>query len=111
MTLICLPKDKVPKVNDWWNLIFIDKWIHAGLFGIQTLLLIVPFMNNKSVALKKNKTIYSWIAIGVCIWGLITECIQLNIPGRSFDWLDWAADSLGVLIIWIYMKVTLKKSS
>ena len=74
----------------------IDKWIHAGLFGIQTILLFVPFIKNKSIPLNKNKILFTFIAAAVCMWGLVTECIQLYIPGRSFDLLDWAADSLGV---------------
>lgn len=102
MTLICLPKDKVPRVNDWWNQIYIDKWIHAGLFGLQAFLLIVPFLKLKTMSMVKKKNSFTWIAIGVCVWGLVTECIQLYIPGRSFDLMDWAADSLGVGLVYFF---------
>jgi VanZ family protein len=39
------------------------------------------------------------IAIATSIWGLTTECIQKYfVPGRFFDMMDWASDSLGALI-------------
>lgn len=111
MVLICLPKDSVPKVNDWWNRIFIDKWIHAGMFGLLSLLCILPIKDNKSFPIKKRKALILFISLTVSIWGLVTECIQLYIPGRSFDLLDWGADSLGVLIVWIYTTLILKNQA
>lgn len=32
------------------------------------------------------------------IYGLIIEYIQLTVPGRSFDLLDWSLDTLGAII-------------
>jgi VanZ family protein len=43
------------------------------------------------------------IAIATSIWGLTTEFIQKYLViNRSFDLLDWAADSVGAVVACIY---------
>jgi VanZ family protein len=42
--------------------------------------------------------------MAVIVWGIFTEIIQLYVPGRSFDLLDWAADSLGALLALLLAK-------
>jgi hypothetical protein len=102
LLLICLPQSKVPVVDFWWmELLRPDKIIHAMMFGVQSLLFILPFKKAKPNAIATKKRIIG-ISILVMLWGLATECIQLNVPGRSFEWLDWLADSVGVFIIMIY---------
>ena len=49
----------------------------------------------------KKKNILLLLFLATTGWGLATECIQLGIPGRSFDWLDWAADSVGAFVAYI----------
>ena len=71
------------------------------MFGIQSLLFILPFKKAQSDSSATKKRIIG-ISILVILWGLATECIQLSVPGRSFEWLDWLADSVGVFIIMIY---------
>ena len=74
------------------------------MFGIMMMLFSFPF---KSADLKeeKKKSIYLLIALLTCIWGLTTECIQLYVPFRSFDLLDWAADSFGTIIALCVMRL------
>lgn len=101
MVLICLPGNDLPTVDDWLSLIYFDKWVHAGLFGMLTMLFIYPFLkapgNRWLMAIR--------IAIAVSLWGLTTEFIQnFFVPGRNFDMLDWASDSFGALVGLLFMK-------
>ncbi|MEO5888795.1 MAG: VanZ family protein [Ferruginibacter sp.] len=97
MVLLCLPGDDVPS-SSWFDVIYFDKWVHTGIFGLLALLFMLPF----ALAPIKNKEKLQYfirIAIFVSLWGLTTEFIQKYlVPGRNFDLLDWAADSLGSFI-------------
>jgi VanZ family protein len=102
--LICLPGKVFPKVKPWFEELDFDKIIHITMFGILNLLFVIPFYkSNLAVSVKKKSVLLiSVIFIG---WGFITECIQLFVPKRSFDLLDWLADSVGILIVyWYYSK-------
>jgi VanZ family protein len=101
LILICLPGNQFPKTDDWLDKIYFDKWVHCGLFGILAFLWMMPFVVSEIAFEQKQKTILK-IAISVAVWGLTTEYIQkFFIPFRSFDWWDWAADSLGALLAYI----------
>lgn len=109
LILICLPGDDLPKVGDWMSAIYFDKWVHVGLFSILAFLFMIPFCNSDMTRINKWSFIIK-IAISISIWGLTTEFIQkFFIPGRSFDLLDWAADSVGVVLaVFICRKLYLK---
>lgn len=109
LILICLPGDDLPKVGDWMSAIYFDKWVHVGLFSILAFLFMIPFCNS-DIPLTIKWSFIIKIAISVSIWGLTTEFIQkFFIPGRSFDLLDWAADSVGVVLaVFICRKLYLK---
>jgi glycopeptide antibiotics resistance protein len=105
--LICLPGQEFPEMDGWsaWlEKIHFDKWVHAGMFGIMMILFSLPFKTSDLPETKK-KSNYLIIAVLICIWGLATECIQLYVPFRSFDLLDWAADSLGAVIALYVMRL------
>lgn len=108
--LIALPQQDIPEVDNWYHQIYIDKWIHAGIFGVLALLFMWPFYKS---ATDSNKKVYIIIAVLGSIWGYVTECIQIIVPGRSYDLLDWFADSLGVLIalLFILRKINNHRSS
>jgi len=98
LILICLPGDDLPKVGDWMSAIYFDKWVHVGMFSVLAFLFMLPFCKSDMTRINKWSFIIK-IAISISIWGLTTEFIQkFFIPGRSFDLLDWAADSVGVII-------------
>jgi len=109
LILICLPGDDLPKVGDWMSAIYFDKWVHVGLFSILAFLFMIPFCNS-DIPLTIKWSFIIKIAISVSIWGLTTEFIQkFFIPGRSFDLLDWAADSVGVVLaVFVCRKLYLK---
>ncbi len=101
LVLTCLPGKDIPKIG-WLDKIYFDKWVHIGLFGGLTFWFCWPFY--KSVIYAKQR-LYYFIAIAIAssIWGLCIEFIQKYfIPGRTYDLLDWAADSVGCLIAFIF---------
>ena len=98
LILICLPGDDLPKADDWMDAIYFDKWVHAGLFSVLAFLFMMPVCkSNYSINIKWAFVIK--IAFALCIWGITTELIQkFFIHGRSFDLLDWVADSAGIIL-------------
>ena len=54
----------------------------------------------------------NWLvsAFSLLILGLILEWIQMNfIINRSFDWLDWFADGMGIVICFLLLPVLIDK--
>lgn len=109
LILLCLPGSDLPKVDDWLNKIYFDKWVHIGLFSVLAFLFMWPFLISLIDPKEKWLSVVR-IALAASIWGLTTEFIQrFYIPGRSFDLFDWAADSFGALISLIFAKVRFLK--
>ncbi len=105
LLLICLPGDDIPTVDDWLSQIYFDKWVHTGLFAILAFLFMWPYLK-AALTVKKKWQYVLKIAIATCLWGLATEFIQkFFVPGRHFDLLDWAADTLGALLALIFVKI------
>ncbi len=100
LVLTCLPGKDLPEMG-WMNKIYFDKWVYAGLFGGLAFLFCLPFY--KSYFSGREKLHYfAKIAIASGIWGLAIEFIQrFYVIGRSFDLMDWAADSAGSLIAFL----------
>ena len=49
-------------------------------------------------------------AFSLIILGLILEWIQMNfISNRSFDWLDWVADGIGIVICFLLLPALIDK--
>ena len=109
LVLICLPGKEIPKI-DWLTGINFDKLVHIGVFALLAVLFCWPFYNS-SFGNKDRLRYFIKIAIATSIWGLTTEFIQrFLISGRSFDLLDWAADSIGALIAFWFCKKKFIKS-
>jgi len=105
LVLMCLPSADIPDLGSWFDKIYFDKWVHCGMFGVLTFSFIYPVTKLPLSQKVKRKTALK-IAIGACLWGLTTEFIQkFLISERSFDLLDWAADSLGVIIVYIFCRM------
>ena len=101
LVLICLPKDDIPDVNSWFHRVHFDKWVHAGMFALLGWLFMNPFRKFSGIQLKMKQQYYLRITMLVVVWGYLTECIQLFVPGRSYDLLDWAADSSGAILAFL----------
>jgi len=99
-----LPGRDIPEVG-WLDKIYFDKWVHVGLFGGLTFLFCLPFYKSGFSNQKRINYLIK-IAVSASIWGLTIEFIQrFYIAGRSFDLMDWAADSMGALIaLWFCRK-------
>lgn len=101
--LTCLPGSDLPQMG-WLNRIHFDKLVHVGLFGMLAFLFSFPFFKT-DITLSKKIGYLLWIAIIASLWGLAIEFIQKYfVSGRTFDLLDWAADSLGALIAFLYCR-------
>lgn len=59
---------------------------HFFFFGIFAVLLRLNALNNTSSAMLSS------------LYGLFIEYVQLTVPGRSADPLDWLLDTLGALV-------------
>jgi len=92
--LVFLPGSDIPKAS-WLDFIYFDKFVHAGIFGGITLLFCLPFFKAE-LSLHQKINYFIRISLAVILWGIIVEVIQrFFVPGRSFDLVDWAADSIG----------------
>lgn len=92
--LLFIPGSDIPK-SRLFEILYFDKWVHAGMFGLLTLLWAFPFLytGRGSVRLFIGITLF-WIGFGVLV-----EFLQLDYAaGRSFDILDMVADAAGALI-------------
>ena len=92
--LLTLPGSAFPKEN-WLNKIWIDKWVHIGMFSIIVISVCWGWYKGKTVP---GKLKLYFILIGVvCLgYGVAMEFVQKYwIPNRSFDMGDIVADGLG----------------
>lgn len=98
--IMCLPGKDIPKVA-WLESINFDKVVHIGAFALLTFLFCYPFYRS-SFSKTERLNYFIKIAIAASLWGLTIEFIQKYfIPGRDYDLLDWAADSIGALIAYL----------
>jgi VanZ family protein len=91
--VICTMSPKhIPKVE--WELISADKAAHFGLFFMQTIFLLFAFVKSKRTSFY-YKTIST---VSVILFGMLVELLQMLMRlGRSADWDDVLANSIGVI--------------
>ncbi|HMG68347.1 MAG TPA: VanZ family protein [Chitinophagaceae bacterium] len=89
--LLCLPGTAFPK-EKWFDSIWLDKWVHIGLFS--TLVFLWCWFATK-IKGKENRRFLE-IAIYFFLYGIAMEFVQKYfIPNRSFDVGDILADGIG----------------
>ncbi|MEO5944828.1 MAG: VanZ family protein [Ferruginibacter sp.] len=104
MVLLFTPGYDLPPVGDWFSRINFDKVIHIGVFGLLAFLFMFPIGRSELTRTKKAHYFLK-IALCACLWGITSELVQKYfIPGRSFDLLDWAADSIGGLLALLFCR-------
>ncbi|MEO6894494.1 MAG: VanZ family protein [Ginsengibacter sp.] len=104
--LTLMPATDVPNVNWISKIPNIDKLVHAILFGGLVFLFALPLLKfDFSFKQKLNYTIK--ISLASVIWGITIEFLQkFYVPSRDFDLLDWAADTIGVIIaLWVIIRI------
>ena len=91
--LLIMPGSDIPS-NDFFELIYFDKWVHIGLFGGLTFLTAYPFIK----AGRLTKELLIKIGISFIMYGILIEFIQKYFASdRSFDITDMIADAVGCL--------------
>ena len=82
--------------------IHIDKAFHAAIFFVFCLLLNRAFLNQRHMpALSRHHLIISLLV--VIVYGITDEMHQTVVPGRSPDFYDALADSLGGAVYILYL--------
>lgn len=76
---------------------FLDKIVHAFMYAVLCLLMIVGYTKQYTFRFLKFKPIL-WAIVFSCTYGIILEVIQHFIPDRSFDVMDMIANAAGSLI-------------
>lgn len=103
LVLISMPGKDLPG-NSILELIQADKIVHAGIFGLMTILFIRPVAESQLSA-KIKLEYFTGIAVSVGLWGLATEFIQKYlVAGRNFDLWDFVADVVGCAFAWWFSK-------
>lgn len=92
--LFCLPGDEFPE-KSWFEKIFLDKWVHVGLFTVLVLLWSLPMLHKITATSRLHKVLV-WVSVAFFLYGVIIEFVQGNfIPHRTFGVDDMAADAVG----------------
>lgn len=65
-----------------------DKWVHAIIFCILAIWFAGQYRAES----------YWRIALGLLLFGLLTEACQRLVAYRSADWFDLAADAAGIIV-------------
>jgi VanZ family protein len=103
LILMCLPAKQLPGTS-FFEKIYGDKIVHAGVFGAMVILFIRPIAES-TLSSKLKLQYFSGIAVSVALWGLATEFIQKYLViGRNFDLLDFVADAVGCMIAYWFSK-------
>jgi hypothetical protein len=90
------PGDQLPG-RFLFDLPYLDKIIHTGLFTVQSFLMIKLFQR-----IRQLEKLSNWklgIAILLCIiLGVFVEIMQNFIPDRSFEPMDLVCNIIGILL-------------
>jgi VanZ family protein len=87
----------------------LDKLFHAGIFFILCLLLNRALLNQRSVPLLSTYHLVLSLVI-VIAYGVSDEFHQTVVPGRSPDFYDALADSLGGLACTFYLLLRARRA-
>ena len=93
LLVLCLMPGAALPSWDWFDLLSLDKLVHAGMFGVLTLLL-------SSAFLKRGAPLHflPWAIALSAAYGLGTEVLQgLEALGRRTDLNDMIANTVGAV--------------
>lgn len=89
LVLILMPASDIPSVG----IPGIDKLVHCGMFGFLTLCYYGEYYYKH-----KNKPRALYAMGSVAMYAALTELMQLYVPGRACDFIDWLADCTGIIL-------------
>ncbi|MBK9569538.1 MAG: VanZ family protein [Chitinophagaceae bacterium] len=99
--LLTIPGTSFPKEN-WLDKIWLDKWIHIGMFTIMVFLW-CRAIRKLNFDRTKLKTVFILLAIVWLAYGTGMEFVQKYfIPNRGFDIGDILADGIGCIVGLVY---------
>lgn len=99
--LLVLPGTAFPKEN-WFGKIWLDKWIHIGMFAILVTLWSWAMLKKTSDG-NRLRNLFIGISLVSLAFGIGMEFVQKYfIPNRSFDVGDIIADGVGCTLGFIY---------
>lgn len=95
LTLTLIPAGDMPQVG-WAAQVYLDKWVHAFLFGVQGVLLGAALAARGPWAMATAP--YWWALLLAVLFGAVVEVLQEQMGlGRHADLLDLLADAVGAL--------------
>jgi hypothetical protein len=97
LVLCSIPGKDLPTAS-WFELISLDKWVHAAMFAIQYLFLIRAFTDRFISDIFRSSK--NWWAVLIAVfYGAFTEYYQhAFLTDRVADIYDFIANIIGVLI-------------
>ena len=97
--ILCSTPGHFIPTNNWLELLSFDKFVHASIFFVLTILWLVYFLT----ANKLSPLISATIILFCISYGGLLEIMQSNLfSQRSGDWLDFIANSFGCLMGWLF---------
>lgn len=103
--LFLMPGSDLP-TSELFELIYFDKWVHVGIFGLLTLLWAGPFI---WIVNQPGKQ-FLVVVVLIVVYGISIEFIQKYCTeDRNFDLFDIIADTIGVLVAY-YILLQLYKA-
>jgi VanZ family protein len=107
LILMAIPGNMLPKEEKTFipNL---DKLVHATLFGSFVFLWSIYYATRKERNNNSNSR-FVLILIIACLYGVATELMQKYlIPNRDYDIFDIMADSIGAVLGYLFVLMTVK---
>jgi len=107
LILMAIPGNMLPKEEKTFipNL---DKFVHATLFGSFVFLWSIYYATRKERN-NNSDSRFVLILIIACLYGVATELMQKYlIPNRDYDIFDIMADSIGAVLGYLFVLLTVK---
>jgi VanZ family protein len=102
--LLVMPGSDIP-ANDFFELIYFDKWVHVGLFALLTLFWAYPFLKSYTPI-----KVFLWVSFLALLYGVAMEYVQKYFTTtRSFDVTDMLADTTGIVLSILFLLSKYKK--
>ncbi len=94
--LSLVPPERIPEGGWFSRLPHADKWIHAAIYGVHTMLMIVAC---RAFRPGSRPRVWAGLALASCLYGLLMEALQLALTeSRSFSWGDATVNAAGALL-------------
>lgn len=97
LTTLCLVRISAPTPD--LKIIGFDKLVHFGCYFVLNVLLVATAMEHRNKSINRDKAPIIQLlgtTIAAVIYGVVIEFIQ-DLVGRSFDFFDIVANSLGAI--------------